>query len=93
MTFTFAATGWFTHDPGTIRAYQDSLAPAHLASYQSHYRSITGFVMSENNDTALLGGLVWLPLLAALAGQLGAHLNHGLPRWADSRGSRPPSAA
>jgi hypothetical protein len=79
MTLTFSATAWFTHDPSTIRAYQDSLSPAHFASYGSHYRSITGFVMSENSDTALLGGLLWLPVVAAIAGRLGARCGYADP--------------
>ena len=86
MTLTFAATGWFTHDPRTIRAYQDSLSPVHFASYGSHYRSITGFVMSENSDTALLGGLLWVPLFAAILGRLGARFSHGVPIGPDSPG-------
>ncbi len=86
MTLTFAATGWFTHDPSIIRAYQDSLSPVHFASYGSHYRSITGFVMSENSDTALLGGLLWVPLLAAILGRLGARFSRGVPSGADSPG-------
>ena len=84
MTITLAATQWFTHDPGTIRAYQDSMSPAHFASYGAHYRSIAGFVISENNDTALIGGLLWFPLLATMAGRLGARFSSSALVGADS---------
>ncbi len=77
MAITFTATAWFAHDPGTVRSYHDSLSPAHFASYGSHYNSITGFVISENMDTALFGGLLWLPLVALVAGGLGARFSHG----------------
>ncbi len=74
LILTLAATGWFVHDPAVISQYRDSLSPEHFASYHTHYATITGFVTSENSDTALLGGLIWLPLICATTGALGATL-------------------
>jgi hypothetical protein len=74
LIVTFAATGWITHDPATINAYRDSFNPAHFAGYHTHYATITGFVDSENQDTALLGGLLWLPILSIALGTLGGML-------------------
>jgi hypothetical protein len=58
LAATVFATGWFVHDPATIRTYRDSLSAAHYSSYRSHFRTITGFVVSENIDTAIIGALV-----------------------------------
>ncbi len=71
MTVTLAATTWVTHDPAVISAYRDTLNPAHYANYRTHYATITGYAMSENSDTALLLGLIWLPLLSLAFGKLG----------------------
>jgi hypothetical protein len=77
LALTLGATGWFTHDSSTIQIYRDSLSPAHYSSYHTHFKSITGFVLSENVDTALIGGLLWVPALAVVFGSLGGALRRG----------------
>ena len=52
------------------RVYHDSLSAAHYSSYHTDFRTITGFVVSENIDTALLGSLVWFPLIGLVFGAL-----------------------
>jgi hypothetical protein len=57
---------------------------------QTHFRTITGFVLSENLDTALIGSLVIFPLIGFVFGALG-----GILGSADhlSRGMVPPQIA
>lgn len=74
LSLTLFATGWFIHDPTVIALYRDSLSPLHGAGYHTHYGTIAGFVMSENSDTALLLGLIGLPLICTSAGALGGAL-------------------
>ena len=87
LTVTLAATTWVTHDPAVISAYRDTLNPAHYANYRTHYATITGYAMSENSDTALLLGLIWLPLLSLAFGKLGGVIGSS---HADEA-SRPPT--
>ena len=77
LAATLWATGWFVHDPATIRTYQDSLSAAHYTSYHTHFRTIAGFVVSENIDTALIGSLVWFPIIGLVFGTLGGALGAG----------------
>jgi len=77
LTVTFATTGRFAHDPRMVRIYHDSLSPAHVGDHHTHFATLTGFVMAENSDTALVGGLVWLPLLGLAFGSTGGALAGG----------------
>src|SRR5262249_18113227 len=72
LVLTFAATAWFVHDPGTIAQYRESISPSHFHEYHTHWSTITGFVIGETNDTALIGGLILLPLMSIAAGAVGA---------------------
>ena len=67
LAATLWATGWFVHDPATISAYRDSLAATHA----ENFRTVAGFVSSENIDTALISALVLFPLIGLVFGALG----------------------
>jgi hypothetical protein len=67
LATTLWATGWFVHDPATISAYRDALAATRAQSF----RTVAGFVSSENVDTALIGSLVVFPLIGLVFGALG----------------------
>ena len=67
LAATLWATGWFVHDPATIGAYRDSLAAAHTGSF----RTVAGYVASENVDTALISALALFPLIGLVFGALG----------------------
>jgi hypothetical protein len=71
LAVTLWATGWLVHDPATISAYRDTFTTAHFASYHTHFRTIAGFVSSENVDTALISSLVLFPLIGLVFGALG----------------------
>lgn len=80
LAATLWATGWFVHDPATIGAYRDT--SVHFESYHTHFRTVAGFVSSENVDTALISALVLFPLIGSVFGALGglvgaAHIDHG----------------
>jgi hypothetical protein len=57
-----------------LRANRDSLPGEHFASYHTHYRSVAGFVLSENIDTAMIGSLVAFPFVGLVFGCLGGLL-------------------
>ena len=71
LAATLWATGWFVHDPATISAYRDTLASAHFESYHTHFRTVAGFVSSENLDTALISSLLLFPLIGLVFGAFG----------------------
>ncbi len=78
LATTLWATGWFVHDPATISAYRDTLATVHVGTYQSQFRTIAGFVSSENVDAALISSLVLFPLIGLVFGAVGGVV--GSPR-------------
>jgi hypothetical protein len=77
LAATLGASGWFAHDPATVRGYADSVSAAHYGSYGTHFRTIGGYVLSENLDTALIGSLVLFPLAGVVFGALGGVLGAG----------------
>lgn len=80
LTLTFAATGWFTHDGATVAQFHESLSPQHAHEYHTHWQTVTGFVIGENDDTAIILGLFGLPLLCLAAGAVGGHLRRPVAR-------------
>jgi uncharacterized membrane protein len=81
LATTLWAIGWFVHDPATLSAYRDTLPSAHFESYHTHFRTLAGFVSSENLDTALISALVLFPLIGLVFGAFGglvgsAHTEH-----------------
>jgi uncharacterized membrane protein len=72
LSVTCVATRWFSTDPPTVAAFRDSWSAAHYTSYHTHFRLVSGYVTSENLDTALIVGLVLLPLVAAAGSALGS---------------------
>jgi hypothetical protein len=74
LAATLWASGWFVHDPATITAYRETFSPEHFASYHTHFRTIAGFVSSENVDTALISLLLLFPLIGFVFGALGGHV-------------------
>jgi len=73
MSLTYADTGWFTHDPGTVADFQNSWSPRHFHEYRNHYHSITIFLIGHNLGQAS----VWLglaPVLSTIFGALGGVL-------------------
>ncbi len=73
LAATVWASGWFAHDPATISQYRETFSPEHFASYHTHFRTIAGFVSSENVDTALISVLLLFPLIGFVFGALGGH--------------------
>jgi hypothetical protein len=74
LAATVWASGWFVHDPATISEYRETFSPEHFASYHTHFRTIAGFVSSENVDTALISFLLLFPLIGFVFGALGGHV-------------------
>jgi uncharacterized membrane protein len=72
LAVTCFATRWFSTDPATLAAFRDSWSATHYSSYQTHFFSVSGYVTSENLDTALIAGLVLVPLVAAAGSVLGS---------------------
>jgi hypothetical protein len=48
--------------------------------FATHFRTIAGFVFSENIDTAVIGGLVMYPFIGLVCGALGGALGAGSRR-------------
>jgi hypothetical protein len=78
LAATLWASGWFVHAPATISEYRETFSPEHFASYHTHFRTIAGFVSSENVDTALISVVLLFPLIGFVFGALGGHV--GPPR-------------
>jgi hypothetical protein len=74
LAATLWASGWFVHDPATISEYRETFSPEHFANYHTHFRTIAGFVSSENVDTALISVLLLFPLIGFVFGALGGHI-------------------
>ena len=70
LAVTLGWVSWFTHDAATIAAYQRSLT-VDRGSYVTHFATITGYVRSENQDTALIGGLFLLPIICIIPATVG----------------------
>jgi hypothetical protein len=70
LGLTLLGVGWFTHDPATMQAYHRSLT-VDYPSYATHFATITGYVRSENQDTALIGGLFLLPIITMTGAAIG----------------------
>ena len=68
LAATVWATGWFVHDPVTVGAYRAGLDGLDGATY----RTVAGYVSSENLDTALISALVLFPLIGLVFGAAGA---------------------
>jgi hypothetical protein len=72
LIVTCFATRWLSTDPATLAAFRDSWSAAHYSSYHTHFRSVSGYITSENLDTALIVALVLLPLVAAGGSSIGS---------------------
>jgi hypothetical protein len=70
LSLTLWAGSWLTRDPATIHAYRDSVG-AERASYVTHFRTVDAYVRSENEDTAVILGLFFLPVLATVGAAAG----------------------
>jgi hypothetical protein len=79
LILTYAATGWFVHDPATITAYHRSWPPL-PGVHQTHYRNITAFLLAANLGTTALIGILTLPAAGYVAGAIGGTLGARLPR-------------
>ena len=67
LATTLWASGWFVHDAATISAYRDALG----AGYGTRFLTISGYVVGENLDTALICSLLTFPLVGLVFGALG----------------------
>ncbi len=67
LATTLWASGWFVHDAATISAYRDVLG----AGYGTRFLTISGYVVGENLDTALICSLLTFPLVGLVFGALG----------------------
>ena len=79
LAATVWAPGWFTHDPTVIRSYHDTFTTAEYANYHTHFDTISGYVVSEDLDSAIIGALILFPIIGfvfgALGGAIGANID------------------
>jgi hypothetical protein len=77
LVLTYAATGWFTHDPATIASFQSQLAWSVGDGLASSPPDIDAYLVSANEETAgilLLAG----PMLSLAFGAVGGLVGVGL---------------
>ena len=67
LVTTLWASRWFVQDASTISSYRDALG----AGYGTRFPTISGYVVGENLDTALICSLLTLPLVGLVFGALG----------------------
>jgi hypothetical protein len=84
VSLTYAAPGWFTHDPSTVAEFQRSWSPQHVHEYRNHYHSITMFLVSDNLGQAS-NWLAVSPTVSTIFGALGGMLGAIHPPTADRK--------
>jgi hypothetical protein len=74
LAMSLWASRWFVHSAVTINAYRSTFSSGQFGSYHTHFRSIAGYVLSENIDDAVGSSLLLFPLLGLAFGSLGGAL-------------------